>query len=115
MKITRLITIFLSLNILLSNMAWAVDECSLTAEISNQTSSQLDLDIEAGSAENSVFSDNTPAGNSCNTFCPGWSHLNYISYTSPVITVIKPHSKLVAVPVIYHFTQHKPPTEPPKV
>jgi len=118
MKVTRLISLFLCLNILFSNMAWAMDECSLNVEFSTHTVIQFDSAISSNgdiASPEKFFTDDTSVDNTCNIFCVGWTHLNYISYTTPVINITKTHSDVVQCPFTYHFSQHKPPTEPPKV
>lgn len=118
MKITRFISLFLCLNILFSNMAWAMDECSLSVEFSTHTVVQFDSANNSNgdiASHEQIFTDETTADNTCNTFCVGWTHLNYISYTTPVIDISKTHSNVIQRSFIYHFTQRKPPTEPPKV
>ncbi len=88
-----------------------MDECSLTVEFSTYTIVQFDSPISPdGDIESheQLFTDDT-------SVCVGWTHLNYISYTAPVINITKTHSDVVQRSFTYHFSQHKPLTEPPKV
>ncbi len=111
MNIKRYIAVLLSLNILFSNMLWAMDECGLTLELSSPSF----ISIQASSI-NDVF-DNT-ADNSvdknCNQFCIGWTHLNYLSYSSVINEVRKNHADVMSYSHVYHSLYQKPPTEPPR-
>ena len=103
-------------------MTWAMDECSLITEFSTQTLSQLDPGINTELTDD-VLTDhnlinnpvNSSADNNCNTFCVGWTHLNYIGYTTPIVNISKTHCDVALRSLIYHFIKHEPPTEPPKI
>jgi hypothetical protein len=109
MKLTHLITLFLSLSILFSNMAWAMDECSLTDEFSTQALNSLDI-----ASEDHTLSNN-PTGNTCNSSCAGWNHLNYLTYTTPFVSITKLQNTVAAYSITYYFTLKKPLVKPPNV
>lgn len=118
MKTTRLIATFLCLSLLFSNMAWAMDECSLTTEFFTQTIDSVNLNTDPGTTDTTFSERNVidnSSGNGCDTLCAGWTHLNYISYKTPIINAIKTHNDIAPLSFIYHFSLRKPPTEPPKV
>jgi len=110
MKITRLFALLLVFDILFSNTAWALDDCRLTDDISSQMLIQLDLE-----PDNIVYSDDEDTTNSCDTYCYGWSHLNYIASPTVTINISKSHTDVIPRPFIYHFSLNKPPIEPPIV
>lgn len=108
MKIRSIILILVSLNIVLSNIAWAMDTCGLIDEFSYHSADQL----KAVSASN--ISDDKHADNYCDSFCFGWSHLNYIHYQKHACAMQANHGALEPPAFSYYFFVGKPPTYPPR-
>ena len=100
----RIIISLLVMNILLSNMAWAMDECALLLNISGQNISQV--------ANTPV--DDVSESNACDTFCFGWAQLLSINYHTSFIKISNSHIDVILQPSFYHSLQRKPPTEPPQ-
>jgi len=91
----------LIMTILFSNMAWAMDECALFTDISDQNMSQA---TNTPSEDGSVKS-------ACDTNCIGWAQLLYISYRTSSIKISNSHFEVIPPhPSFYRSLQHKPPT-----
>jgi len=101
----RIIIPLLVITILLSNMAWAMDECALLVNVSGQNISQV----------TNISTDDGSESNVCDTFCFGWAHLLYIRYRTPFIKISNSHFDVIPRPSFYHSLQRKPPTAPPQV
>jgi len=102
----------LILNILFSNMAWAVDECSLTFGFSTQTLTSLNTDLITDYSYNEQ---DQASENYCNTPCVGWTHLNYVDYAASYFNINKEYNRIAPAVFIYYFNAPKPIIEPPKV
>ena len=109
-------------------MAWAMDECNLSAEFFTQTLHSVNLNTDSklispklinSASPNTInlidMASNYSPDNDCNTSCAGWTHLHYVDFKTPVINVAKIHNDVMPRSFIYHFSQRKPPIEPPKV
>ena len=104
MFIRLIITQLLTLSILFSNIAWAMDECSWFTNVSGQEMSQTATPP----------SDNGSVTGSCNSYCIGWIHLLYINYQASSINTITHHFDGMPKFSFYHSLQRKPLTEPPQ-
>ena len=102
----RITTSLLTLTLLFSNMAWAMDECVLLVEVPGQNISQA----------TNILSEDGSVKNYCDIYCIGWAQLLYISYPTSSINISNSHFEVIPLhPSFYHSLQHKPPTEPPQV
>ena len=101
----RILIQLLTLSILFSNIAWAMDECAWSADLPpGQHISQ-----EADSP-----SDDSSADSVCDTYCIGWVQLLYISCQTSSSNIITHYFDVTPHTSFYHFLQRKPPTEPPQ-
>jgi hypothetical protein len=95
----------LIMTILFSNMAWAMDECLLFADLSGQKVSQIADTPPKEDAKNTA----------CDTLCYSWSQFLFIGYRTPSINISANHFDVVPQFSFYHSLRRKPPTEPPQV
>jgi len=105
MFIRHIMIQLLSLSILFSNVAWAMDDCTWFMDVSGQDISQTSTPL----------SDNDSATNTCDNYCIAWVHLLYINYQTSSINTITHHFYGILPSSFYHSLQRKPPTEPPQV
>ncbi len=104
MVMRRIMIQLLTLTILFSNMAWAMDECTWFTDISGKNISQV----------TTLPSDDGSVNSSCDTYCIGWAQLLYINYQTFSTNTITHHFDGVPHSSFYHSLQRKPPTEPPQ-
>lgn len=104
MFMRRIMIQLLTLSILFSNIAWAMDECTWFTDVSGQDISQA----------TTPPSDNGSVKSFCDSYCIGWVHLLYINYQTFSINTISHHFDGVLHSSFYHSLQRKPPTEPPQ-
>jgi len=94
----------LTLTILFSNMAWAMDECALQVNVSEQNISSVSNTLADDGSESVI----------CNIFCVGWAQLLYIGHKTPSTINIAHHFNVIPYSSFYHSLNQKPPTEPPQ-
>ncbi len=100
--------LLVSLNIVFSNIAWAMDACSLSDEFSTHHASALNID----SADHAANDEH--ANSHCDSFCMGWSHFNYIDYQNHSTVIHGNYGKVEQADFIYYSFLVKPPTYPPR-
>lgn len=105
MFMRRIIISLLTLTILFSNMASAMDECALFTDISEQNMSQA----------TNTPSDDGSVKSACDAYCIGWAQLLYISYRTSSIKISNSHFDVIPHPSFYHSLQRKPLTAPPQI
>lgn len=101
----RIITALLTLALLFSNMAWAMDECLLFADVSGQNISQI-ADTPSGDDAKS---------SACDRLCLSRFQFLYIGDYTLSINISNCHFDVIPQLSFYHSLLLKPPTEPPQV
>ncbi|HHJ16122.1 MAG TPA: hypothetical protein ENJ80_05425 [Gammaproteobacteria bacterium] len=100
----RILIQLLTLSILFSNMAWAMDECALFVDVPGRPVSQ----------EADTPSDDSSVNSICDTYCIGWAQLLCMSYQTSSSNIIAYQFDVLTRASFYHSLQRKPPTEPPQ-
>ncbi len=103
------ISFLLGLNIMFSNLAWALDNCHLANEFSTHNSYQLTSDQQHNDYKNNA------SNNTCDKLCIGWNYLNYFEQKQAFITLNSHQPQALSQTFNYYFSLHKPPTHPPKI
>ncbi len=108
MRIRRIIIQLLILNILLSNFAWAVDDCAYLFDAPAQQNSSADNSSNDSAGDNSQ-------NISCDSHCFANARLLYVSFTLPEIIFMDVQAVILYSSSNYHSVTGDTPGKPPKV
>ena len=111
-----LIIQLLIVNILFSNLAWAVDECAYLFNHSDQYASVLVNQLDNASEDDTAInSSNTSTSLSCDSHCFANIRLTYVSYHLFDIHFVNSDTDITSIQRTYHSIQGQPPIKPPRV
>ncbi len=116
MFIRQLIINLLVLNIVLSNFAWAIDECAYDFSNSDAIIFSISSDQSAGNSSLDKDSDNNASTNvSCDSHCFANVRLVYFAFDLTDIPFLDNHSTINSRQVNWHSVNTQPPVKPPRV
>ncbi len=116
MSIRQLIINLLVLNIVLSNFAWAIDECAYDFSNSDAIEFLISSDQSVGNPSSDKDSDNNSSSTvSCDSHCFANVRLVYIAFDLTDIPFLNNHSTINSRQVLWHSVNAQPPVKPPRV
>ena len=116
MFIRQLIINLLVLNIVLSNFAWAMDDCAYNFTNSDNIDILISSDQSAKNFSSDKDSDNSASSTvSCDSHCFANIRLVYVAFDLTDIPFIDNHSNFISRQILWYSVNTQPPVKPPRV
>ncbi len=115
MSVRQLIINLLVLNIVLSNFAWAMDDCAYNFTYSDDIDILISSDQPAKNASSDKDGDNSGSSTvSCDSHCFANVRLAYVAFDLTDIPFLDNHSTINSRQDLWYSVNTQPPVKPPR-